>query len=158
MISAVINSIADGALEVGSTTPVVAPLCVALLEAKKVIDGASRNGEELAELCELCDLITVQVIDKAKTSNTSTIDVKPLQECVEKLKEVAKRYHDRGRFARLAQFRRDGDDIQRLRAHIKAVVRIMGLSGAVINEGKIDQILVRSIPAYKLLPDFLPRL
>ena len=73
VISAVINSIAEGALEVGAATPVVAPLCVALLEAKKVIDGASRNGEELEELCGHCDLITVQVIDKAKASNTSTI-------------------------------------------------------------------------------------
>ena len=83
--------------------------------------------------------------------------MKPLQECVEKLKEVAKRYHERGRFARLAQFRRDGDDIQRLHARIESVVHIMGLSGAVTNGGKLDQILVRSIPVCKFLLDFLPR-
>ena len=60
VISALINRIAGGTLEIGAVTPVVAPLCVALLEAKKVINGARRNGEELEEeLWERCDLITV---------------------------------------------------------------------------------------------------
>lgn len=63
--------------KIGAATPVVAPLCVALLKAKGVVDEASRNKEELEELCERCDLITVQVIDKAKASNASSIDVSP---------------------------------------------------------------------------------
>lgn len=130
-ISTVVEGVATGIIEIGAATPVVAPLCVALLKAKGIVDGASRNKEELAELCERCDLVTVQVIDKAKASNTSTIDVSPLQGCVDKLDEVAKRYHDQGCLARLAQFRRDGDDIQRLRARIEAVVPIMGLAGVV---------------------------
>lgn len=131
VISAVIHSIADGALEIGAATPIVAPLCTALLKAKKVVDGASSNGEELAELHKSCDLITVQVIEKARALNTSAIDVSPLQECVDKLAVVSKRYHDQGRFAKLAQFRRDGDDIKRLRDRIGAVVPIMGLAGIV---------------------------
>lgn len=144
-VSAVVESVATGIIEIGAATPVVAPLCVALLKAKGIVDGASRNKEELGELCERCDLIAVQVIDKAKASNTSTIDVFPLQKCVDKLEEVAERYHDQGRLARLAQFRRDGNDIQRLRARIEAVVPIMGLAGVVNNGEKLDQILVRKV-------------
>lgn len=101
-ISTAVERLATGIIEIGAGTPVVAPLCVALLKVKGVVDGGSRNKEELAELCERCDLIAVQVIDKAKASNTSTIDVAPLQKCIDKLEEVAKRYHDQGRLARLA--------------------------------------------------------
>lgn len=105
-ISTAIKSVANGVITVGAATPVVAPLCVALLEARGIVDGASRTKEELTELCGRCELITVQAIDKAKASNTSTIDASPLQECIDKLKVVAERYHDQGRLARLAQFRR----------------------------------------------------
>lgn len=153
-----VEGVATGIIEIGAATPFVAPLCVALIKAKGVVDGASRNKEELAELCELCDLITVQVIDKAK--DTPTIDVSPLQKCIDKLNEVAKRYHDQGWLARLAQFRRDGDDIQRLRARIEAVVPIMGLAGVVnIMEGvanigdryeDLRQIMVRLSHEYVL--------
>ncbi|CAM9689612.1 unnamed protein product [Ectocarpus sp. 12 AP-2014] len=73
-------------------------------------------------------MMTLQVIVKAKASNTSTIDVSPLQKCIDKLEEVAKRYQNQGRLAGLAQFRRDGDDIQRLRVSIEVVSPIMGLS------------------------------
>jgi len=45
MIWTTIKSIAEGAVEVGAATPVVAPLCIALLKVKEVVDGASRNGE-----------------------------------------------------------------------------------------------------------------
>ena len=144
--STVVESVAEGIIEIGVATPVAAPLCKALLKAKGVVDAASRNKEELEELRQRCEMITVQVIDKAKSSKTSTIDVKPLQECVDKLKEVAERYHDRGRFARLAAFRRDGDDIHRLRIRIEAVVPVMGLSSVVMIGEKLDQILVR-LPA-----------
>lgn len=140
-VSTVVEGVATGIIEIGATTPVVAPpLCVALLKAKGIVDGASRNKEELAERCERCDLITVQVIDKTKASNTSTIDVDPLQKCVDKLEEVAKRYHDQGRLARLAQFRRDGDDIQRLRGRIEAVVPIMGLAGVVTIVDQLEDV------------------
>ena len=153
----VVESMAAATIEIGASAPVVAPLCAALLKAKGVVDAASRNKEELEELHERCEMVTVQVIDKAKASKTSTIDVKPLQECVDKLQVVAERYHDRGRLARLAQSRRDGDDIQRLRARIEAVVPIMGLAVGVINGAKLDQIMVRSVSGCKFLHEFLPR-
>ncbi|CAM9487528.1 unnamed protein product, partial [Ectocarpus sp. 12 AP-2014] len=57
----VVKLFAEGAIEIGASAPVVAPLCVALLEAKGVVDGASRNKEELQELHERCEMITVQV-------------------------------------------------------------------------------------------------
>lgn len=129
--STVVEGIATGIVEVGAATPVVAPLCIALLKAKVVVDGARRNEEELKELLQWCNVITEQVIDKAKVSNTSTIDVSPLQTCVDKLNVVADRYHGQGCLSKLKQFRRDGDDIQRLRARIQAVVPIMGLAGVV---------------------------
>ncbi len=139
----VVESFAAATIEIGASAPVVAPLCAALLKAKGVVDAASRNKEELEELHQKCEMITVQVIDKAKASKTFTIDVKPLQECVDKLKEVAERYHDQGRLARLAQFRRDGDDIQRLRKRIEDVLPIMGLERVLDNGEKLDQILMR---------------
>eukprot|EP00752_Nemacystus_decipiens_P008588 g7668.t1 len=151
-VSTVVESVAEGIIEIGAATPVVAPLCKALLKAKGVVDAASRNKEELEKLRQRCEMITVQVIDKTKSSKTSTIDVKPLQECVDKLKEVAERYDDRGRFARLVRFRRDGDDIQRLRVRIEAVVPVMGLSSVVANGQKLDRILARLQPRPKLAP------
>ncbi|CAM9659527.1 unnamed protein product, partial [Scytosiphon promiscuus] len=69
--STVIESVAEGIIEIGASTPVVAPLCKALLKAKGVVDAASRNKEELEVLEELeklygwCELIAVQLIDKA---------------------------------------------------------------------------------------------
>eukprot|EP00752_Nemacystus_decipiens_P007264 g6502.t1 len=152
VISTVINNIADGALEVGAATPVVAPLCVALRDVKGVIDGASRNGEELQELRALCETITVHAIDRVKTSNIPGLDVGPLQQCVDKLEEVAKRYHDRSWLARLAQYRRDGDDIQRLRKRLENVVPAMGLAGVVDNREKLDQILALLQPPPELAP------
>eukprot|EP00752_Nemacystus_decipiens_P017435 g15629.t1 len=122
-----VEGVAAGIIEIGAATPVVAPLCVALLKAKEVVDGASRNKEELEELLLICKIITEKVIYKAKASKTSTIDVKPLQECVDKLKVVAERYHDRGRVARLVHFHTDGDDIQRLRVRVRDIVPIMTL-------------------------------
>ncbi|CAM9544457.1 unnamed protein product [Ectocarpus sp. 12 AP-2014] len=84
-ISTAAKAVANGVITVGAATSVVAPLCVALLEAKGVVHGASRTKEELMELCERCELITVQVIDTAKASTlaTSMIDVSPLVECIE---------------------------------------------------------------------------
>ena len=152
----VVELFAGGAIEIGASAPVVGPLCTALLKAKEVVDAASRNKEELAELQKSCEQFTAQVIDKAEASKTSTIDVKPLQECVDKLKEVAERYHDRGCLARFAQSRRDGDDIQRLRKRIEAVVPIMGLSGVVNNGEKLDQILVRNVPVANYFTIIIP--
>ena len=130
-ISTVVESVASGVIEIGAATPVVAPLCVALLKAKGVVDGASQSKEELEELCTWCDMITLQVIDKSKASSTPMFDVKPLQKCIDKLGEVAGRYHHKWRLARLVQFRKDGEDIQRLRVRIQTVVPIMGLAGVV---------------------------
>ena len=124
-----VKGVANGVITVGAKTPIVAPLCVALLEAKDVVDRACRNKEELKEVSARCGMIAVQVIAEFKTSPTSTIDVTPLEKCVEKLEEVARRYHDQGRLSRMVQFRRDGDDIRRLSDRIDAVVPIMGLAG-----------------------------
>lgn len=141
-LSSVVEGVATGIIEVGAATPVVSPLCVALLKAKGIVDGASRNKEELKELVERCGLITEQVIDKAKASNTSTIDVSPLVKCVDKLNEVAKRCEGKGCFVRMARFRKDADDIQKLRTSIEAVVPVMVLAGLLNNEEKIDRFLV----------------
>lgn len=45
------ESVATGVIEVGASTPVVPPLCTALLKAEGIVDGAKRNKEELKELC-----------------------------------------------------------------------------------------------------------
>ncbi len=141
-ISTVFEGVTSGMIDIGTAAPVVAPIFVALRNAKGVVDGASRNKEELAELCETCHFITVQVIDKAEASGTSIIDVSPLLQCIDKLKVVAERYHHQGRLARLAQFRRDGGDIQRLRARIESVVRTMGLAVGLNNGEMLKQMLV----------------
>lgn len=88
-------------------------------------------------------MITVHVIHKANASRSSTIDVSPLQKCVDKLKVVAKRYDKQGKSARLVQFRIHGDDIQKLRTSIEAVVAIMGLAAGFNNADKLQEILVR---------------
>lgn len=45
-VSTVVESIATGIIEIDAATPVVA-LCVAVLKAKGIVEGASRNKEEL---------------------------------------------------------------------------------------------------------------
>ncbi|CAN0020161.1 unnamed protein product, partial [Ectocarpus fasciculatus] len=161
-VSTVVKGIAGGVITVGSKTPIVAPLCAALLEAKVVVDGASRNKEELEEVSARCDILTVHVITRFKASETWTIDVTPLEECVEKLKKVAKRYHDQGRVSRMVNFRRDGDDIRKLQNQIEAVLPIMGLSGVCnIAEGvtniedrlkDVQEMVARLQPRPKLAP------
>lgn len=131
-VSTVVKGIANGVITVGAKTPIVAPLCAALLEAKVVVDAATRNKEKLEEVSARCHMITVHVIDKFKASPTSTIDVSPLEECVEKLRKVAARYHDQGWFSRMVQARRDGDDIRRLSERIDGIVPILGLASACI--------------------------
>lgn len=144
-LSTVIELVATGTLEIGAVTPVVAPLCVALLAAKGVVDEVDRSKQDLKELCTLCEVITAQIIEKAMASNTSIIDVRPLVECVDKLTRLAKRYQNQGRLARMVQFRRDGEDIRRLRGRIEALVPIMGLAGVVNNGEKLEQIWVRPL-------------
>lgn len=141
-ISTLVESVATGIIEVGTATPVVAPLCVALRNAKGIVDEASRNQEDLKGLCAQCELITVQVIDRFRASNASTIDVSPLRKCVDELQGVAERQQDQGRLVRLARFRKNGDEIQRLRARIERAISIMGLAGVVNNDEKLDRILV----------------
>lgn len=45
-----VDGVATGVVEIGAATPVVAPLCLALLKAKGVVDGTSRNRDALEEL------------------------------------------------------------------------------------------------------------
>lgn len=129
VLSTGVDLFASGMIAVGAATPIVAPLFVALQEAQVIVEGATRNQEELEELTARCAIISVQVLDKFRSTTLSKIDVKPLIECFEKLKVVAKRYHDQGRCVRLVHFRRDGDDIRRLRNRIEAVVLSTGLAG-----------------------------
>lgn len=122
-----VEGVAAGILTVGAATPIVAPLCVALLKAKEAVDGASRNKEELEELLKLCKIITEKVIDKAEALRTSIIDVSLLQKHVHDLNKVASRCRDQGRFAKRMHFRTNGEEIQRLRARIRDIVPIMTL-------------------------------
>ncbi|CAN0179829.1 unnamed protein product [Scytosiphon promiscuus] len=141
--STVIEGIATGVIDIGAVTPVVAPLCIALKKAKEVVDGASRNQKELEELHERCGLITKHVIDKVKDTNSSTIDVAPLRGCVDDLTEMATRYQNRKRSARLTRLcksSKDGEEIQRLRARIEAMVPIMGLSVGVTTDKRVANI------------------
>lgn len=122
-----VECVATGIIGIGAAAPIVAPLCAALLKAKEAVDGASRNKEELEELHKWCKIITEKIIDKAKESKTSTLDVSSLGQCVDKLAKVAKRYHDQGWFAKLVHFRANGEDIQKLRTRILGIVPIINL-------------------------------
>ncbi|CAM9487599.1 unnamed protein product, partial [Ectocarpus sp. 12 AP-2014] len=82
------------------------------------------------------------------------IDVSPLQKCIDKLEEVAKRYQNQGRLAGLAQFRRDGDDIQRLRVSIEVVSPIMGLSVGMTIADQLED--VRQMARLQTGPKLVP--
>ena len=156
-VSAVIEFVASGTIEVGAATPVVAPFCAALLKVKSVVDGANRNKEELEELYTWCDLITVHVIGKAKTSNIPKNFVAPLEQCVHKLEEVAERYRSQRPHTRMVLFRKNGDDIQKLRARILAVVPIMGLAGAVDLMVRTFSPRFLSLPVHTESDELLPQ-
>lgn len=139
-LSTVLEGVATGIIEVGVATPVVAPLCVALQKAKGVVDKAKNNENMLKELHARCEMITLQVIDKVNASTGSYTRVYPLKLCVDRLKVLTERYEKQGKFARMIQFRRHGDDIQRLRADIEATVPIMGLAVAVTTADSVANI------------------
>eukprot|EP00752_Nemacystus_decipiens_P003122 g2891.t1 len=145
-VSTVVESVAEGIIEIGASTPVVAPLCKALLKAKGVVDAVSRNKEELEELEELeklygwCELIAVQLIDKAKASTSLTFGVDSLHRCFVELKAVAERYRKKRWWARLVHFRKDGEDIRKLRARIDAEVRNMGLAVSLNNAEVLEDV------------------
>lgn len=139
----VLKLFAEGSIEIGASAPVVAPLCNALLQVKDVLDAANHNKEELEELRARCDRITVQVIDKAKASKASKIDVEPLRKCVSKLEDLVKRYHKQSKVVKVVTSRLHGGDIDRLRTRIDNAVRDMGLERVLDNGEKLDQILVR---------------
>lgn len=141
--STVVEGVVSGIITVGAATPVVQTFCIALREAKGIVDEAKRNKEQLEKLGKRCELITVHVINKAKASTSSQVDFTPLEKCVDDIKALVKRYDAQGCCARLVQFRRDGDDIEGLRETIEAVVPVMGLSAGVTAVEQNNQILVR---------------
>lgn len=148
--STVFDSIVGGAIDIGAATPFVAPLCIALQKGKGMVDRASRNKQELNELLNWCWSITVQVINKIKALETSTIDVTLLLECVFELQAVAERRRGQGRCSSLMFSHRDGDDIQRLRTKIKGAERFMALAIGVELRGEIDQMSVRRMFSFPL--------
>ncbi|CAM9536411.1 unnamed protein product, partial [Scytosiphon promiscuus] len=150
--STVIEGVVSGIITVGAATPFVQTFCIALREAKGIVEEAKRNKEQLEKLHERCELITVQVINKAQASRSSEIDFTRLKRCVDDIKTLVQRYDEQGCCARLVQFRRDGDDIQELRESIEAVVPIMGLSAVVTAVDQNNQILALLQPRPKLAP------
>lgn len=90
------------------------------------------------------------MIEKAKASKTSKIDVSTLERTVSQLKFLAERYETQSRFAKIwGQCRKNSDDIQMLRTNIEALVPMMALSVGlenvsigVENGEKIDKIAV----------------
>lgn len=139
-ISTLVQGIAGGVIKVGEKTPRVAPVCVALLAAKEYVDGAGENKKELGELEERCTMITVRVNNEFQGSQTPTIDVEPLVNCVEELTQVAKRYNDQGSCWQMVQFRRHGHDIRRLGKKIETTVRTMGLARIFNTQERLERI------------------
>ena len=118
-----------------------APLCVVLLKAKGVIDGATRNRDELEELQATCGMIMLQVIENARKVRHLRRSIRlPLVECVDKLADVARRYHEQATFARAVRFLRDGGDVRRLPHRIDAVVLIVGLGGVMNVMEQLDNV------------------
>ncbi|CAM9559508.1 unnamed protein product [Ectocarpus sp. 6 AP-2014] len=150
-----VELIASEAIEIGASTPVVAPLCTILLKVKGVVDGAKRNKEELEELCARCEMITVQVIQEANASRSSAIDVSLLQQRVEELKVVAERYNKQRYFVQVAKSRKNSDDIQSLRTRFDAVVRDMGLASTVSIADHVDD-MRRMVARLKSRPKLAP--
>lgn len=125
-----IAGFASGTIEVGEATPIVAPVFVALKLVRDIFDKVKRNKKQLEELHDRCTLITTYVIIRCNTESSS-ISVTPLMDCVDELKVLAKNYSVRGTFSRLANCRRDGTRIQRLRDRIEALVPILALAAVV---------------------------
>lgn len=138
-------------LKIGEDMPLVGGLCTAVLNAKDMVDEASRNKEELDKLCARCRGITVQVVEKLRGTPSLNIDVSTLEGCVEELEKVAKRYGRKCWCTRLAQFRKDGEDIQDLRTRIDSAINDLTAAGVVEMNLALQQfgeILVR-LPTFE---------
>lgn len=126
----VVEGLASEIIEVGSATPIVAPVFVALKLARRMFDGVKRHREQLEELHDQCTVITTHVIIKCNTQS-SKIDIAPLEKCVADLIALATRNSIGGMFAKIGTYRRDKNRIDKLRREIEALVPIMGLGGVV---------------------------
>lgn len=124
-VSTVIQGIVAGAIEVGPATPVIVPVCAALLCVKDTVDKAKCNKEELKKLHARCENIVKTVIDDAKASKTSKIEVPKLEEFLRQFEVVAKRCATQSRFAKmLGRSRKNSDDIQKLHTNINDVLHV----------------------------------
>lgn len=126
----IVEGLATGIIEVGEATPIVAPIFVALKIVKEMFDDVHRCKEHLEELHHRCIVITTYVIVKCN-SKGSKIDVTPLEGCVKTLMGLALQCSVQGMFSRLVKYRRDKDQIERLRGRVEGLVQIMGLAGVV---------------------------
>ncbi|CAN0395888.1 unnamed protein product [Pylaiella littoralis] len=144
-------------LKIGEDMPVVGGLCTAVLNAKDMVDKASDNQVKLGKLCDRCCGITVQVIEKLQGTTSLTINVSPLENCFNELEGVAERYGKKGCCTRLAEFRKDDEDIRDLDKRISTA--IADLTAAVVVEfgnlvqQRFGEILARLQPRPKLAPE-----
>lgn len=147
-IETVAEGLATGIIEVGTATPLVAPLFIALKKAKEAVDKAVRREEELKDLHALCGIITGQVIDKCR-ANSSSIDVSPLRKCIEDLKALAELCSHKSTFRRKLRSLKHGDSIQNLRERINHLVPVMGLAAAVDISAIVEDVRRNMVSAAK---------
>lgn len=84
------------------------------------------------------------MIDKCEgTASSSTNDISRLKECVEDVKEVARQQRGQGCCARLVQFRKDGEDIQKLGKRIDEEIQTLTLAGVGNLRNQMEEALVR---------------
>lgn len=150
--SSTVESVSGVLIEMGAVTPLVAPLFVALKQARGMVEGASRNKEELEELLELCRLTTHQVMEREKETPNIGVNLSPLLECIREIQAMAKRHRVQGCCAKAICFGRHSDDIQRLRVRIKDCTQIVTLALVVDNGETLAQMSVRKIVSYHSFP------
>lgn len=126
------------AAELGEELPFIGPTLKTLKAVREKVETVGSNREELRALEGRCTYVTACVVVKCRQNSRSEIDVTPLKDCAEAVREFTERCSRRGMLSRVLKASRDKDEIAGLNASVDRLTGDLGLAGIAVLEGKAD--------------------
>lgn len=124
-----LEGLESGVITVGKATPFLSPIFVGLEEIKTTWNLVQYRKDCLMELHDRCTTLTTWVIVRCER-DSSSINVTPLQNCVDELNELVKECSQLGTWKKTIKLVAD-NKIEHLGRRIDALVNDMGLYATV---------------------------
>ncbi|CAM9689674.1 unnamed protein product, partial [Laminaria digitata] len=114
----------------GEELPFINPVLKTLNAIREKVETVRRNREGLTALHKRCTSITERVIDKCRQNPSSEMDVTPLEECVEDVRNLVERCSIwRNKVLVALKASSDKDEIAELNARVDRLTGDLGLTG-----------------------------